>query len=107
MVRLNKMIVVSALALTGAAFSAEPASRDAEAYAVQPGLDFGAWCLDVAHHDADRCSEDRPDDKAAYESYRSSTKSFEQEILDRKAARAASAERIRRMGDVTPGNGPQ
>ncbi len=31
------------------------------------GLDFGAWCSDVGRFDANRCLEQRPEDKASYD----------------------------------------
>lgn len=67
-----------------------------------PAPDFGAWCSDVAHYDANRCLENRPEDRAAYESFLTTTASFEGQAIERDNDRRVEAERTDRMGDVTP-----
>ena len=51
---------VTAAVLAMAAFVAPAAAQE---------LDFGVWCSDIARFDADRCAEERPEDKSAYERY--------------------------------------
>ena len=67
-----------------------------------PAPDFGGWCRDVAHYPADRCLENRPEDRAAYESFLTTTASFEKEALKRDSDKQVETERTDRMGDVTP-----
>jgi hypothetical protein len=64
-------------------------------------LDFGVWCADIAHFKADRCTEERAEDKAAYDRYASSVHSFENEKLRKQEANRIERERVDRMGDVT------
>ena len=64
-------------------------------------LDFGVWCADIAHFSADRCLEERPEDKAAYDRYAKSVHGFEAEKLRKDEARRLLNERVDRMGDVT------
>ncbi len=79
---------VAAFALTA------PASAQA--------VDFGSWCADVAHFDADRCLENRPEDREAYDAYVSRVALFQQEKYDRDEERRLETERTDRMGEVTP-----
>lgn len=64
-------------------------------------LDFGVWCADIAHFDADRCTEERPEDKSAYDRYAANVHSFENEKLRKQEADRLERERVDRMGDVT------
>lgn len=63
---------VTAAVLAMAAFVAPAAAQE---------LDFGVWCSDIARFDADRCAEERPEDKSAYERYAANVHSFENEKL--------------------------
>lgn len=64
-------------------------------------VDFGAWCSEIARHPEERCIEQRPEDKAAYDRYAESVRIFEAEKIKRDEARRIEAERVNRMGDVT------
>ena len=64
-------------------------------------LDFGVWCSDIARFSADRCTEERPEDKAAYDRYAKNVHGFENEKLRKDEARRLLNERVDRMGDVT------
>ncbi len=81
------MMAAAALALGGAAAAEE--------------LDFGVWCSDVARFDADRCAEERPADKSAYERYAANVHTFENEKIRKQEAQRLLNERVNRMGDVT------
>ncbi len=64
-------------------------------------LDFGVWCADIAHFDADRCAEERPEDKGAYDRYAASVHRFENEKLRKDESERILRDRVNRMGDVT------
>ncbi len=64
-------------------------------------LDFGVWCSDIARFNADRCAEERPEDKAAYDRYAASVHTFENEKLRKVESERLLRERVNRMGDVT------
>ena len=64
-------------------------------------VDFGAWCSEIARHPEERCIEQRPEDKAAYDSYADSVRIFEAEKIKRDESRRIESERVNRMGDVT------
>lgn len=64
-------------------------------------LDFGVWCADIARFDADRCTEARPDDVAAYDRYAANVHRFENEKLRKSESERILRERVNRMGDVT------
>jgi len=86
------MTRVSAAVLAMAMLAAPAAAQE---------LDFGVWCSDVAHFDADRCAEARPEDKSAYDRYAASVHGFENEKLRKDEADRLLRERVDRMGDVT------
>lgn len=65
-------------------------------------LDFGGWCSAVAHFPADRCLENRPEDRQSYDAYISRVAGYEKALNKRDADRLLEAERANRMGDVTP-----
>lgn len=83
---------VTAAVLAMAAFVAPAAAQE---------LDFGVWCSDIARFDADRCAEERPEDKSAYERYAANVHSFENEKLRKDESERLLRERVNRMGDVT------
>lgn len=64
-------------------------------------LDFGVWCSDIARFSVDRCMEERPEDKSAYDRYAKNVHSFENEKLRKQEAERLLRERVDRMGDVT------
>jgi hypothetical protein len=64
-------------------------------------LDFGVWCSDIARFNADRCAEQRPEDKSAYDRYAANVHGFESELLRKQEADRIMRERVNRMGDVT------
>lgn len=64
-------------------------------------LDFGSWCSDVARFPADRCLEQRPEDKQAYDLYLSRINLFMNEKMKKDESRRLVRERVNRMGDVT------
>ncbi len=65
-------------------------------------VDFGAWCAEIQRYPADRCAEARPEDKSAYDRYAESVNLFQNEKIARDESRRLEAERVDRMGDVTP-----
>lgn len=69
--------------------------------AAAQGLDFGSWCSEVARFSADRCAEERPEDKSAYDRYAANMHTFESEKMRKAEADRLLRERINRMGDVT------
>ncbi len=83
-----------------------PAAAEEAEILISPGatqaLDFGAWCDEIARYPADRCAEALPDDKSAYDRYAESVNLFENEKIARDESRRIEAERVDRMGDVTP-----
>ena len=83
---------VTAAVLAMAAFVAPAAAQE---------LDFGVWCSDIARFDADRCAEERPEDKSAYERYAANVHSFENDKLRKDESERLLRERVNRMGDVT------
>ena len=64
-------------------------------------LDFGVWCADIARFSSERCLEERPEDKAAYDRYAKSVNGFEAEKMRKDEAQRILNERVNRMGDVT------
>jgi hypothetical protein len=69
-------------------------------------LDFGAWCAQIARYPQERCIEARPDDKLAYGRYLEAVTRYENEFIKKQDARRIEAERVNRMGDVTPDQDP-
>lgn len=65
-------------------------------------VDFGAWCAKIAQHSQDRCLENRPEDRAAYDAYAKGQAQFDGELLTRDAKTQAERDQTDRMGDVTP-----
>ncbi len=84
-----------------AAFAAVAAVMLAGSPAMAQELDFGVWCSDIARFSADRCLEERAEDKAAYDRYAKSVHGFEAEKMRKQEAQRLLNERVDRMGDVT------
>ena len=69
-------------------------------------LDFGAWCAQVARYDANRCLEGRAEDRLAYDRYLANVTRYENEWIKKQDGQRIEADRVNRMGDVTPDQSP-